>query len=374
MRHERVSHPPMTEITLKRSDAYRFLLAAACVVVILAGLSAAKEILLPVMLGGFLAVVTVPIVRLLERRGAPSWIAIPAVVIVAAGGLVAIVGIIGTTVRDFAANIGAYEAAFAQLQTDMLSTLHTIGFLDEGQDSLADPRILELVSPSQTMRFLTDAVGQLVLTFGRVIIVVVTMTFTLLEASDLERKLSVAFGSDAVTNPFQGAGEKVTRYVIIKTFISAVTGLLVGMMCRLVGVEFAVMWGLLAFLLNYIPTIGSFVAAIPAMLLSLVTLGWEATLGLGIGYLIINTSLGNFIEPRLMGQSLGLSPLVVFFSLVFWGWLWGPVGMLLCVPLTVIAKLVLESNDDTRWVAVLLGSPRDAKPSPGPSPFVVPRS
>ncbi|MEM6929042.1 MAG: AI-2E family transporter, partial [Myxococcota bacterium] len=139
-----------------------------------------------------------------------------------------------------------------------------------------------------------------------------------------------------------------------------------------VGLEFAVMWGLLAFLLNYIPTIGSFVAAVPATMLALVTLDWEATLGLSLGYLVINTTLGNFIEPRLMGQSLGLSPLVVFFSLVFWGWLWGPVGMLLCVPLTVIAKLVLESNEDTRWVALLLGSPRDARRQHG-APFVVPR-
>jgi len=374
VRHERVSHPSMTEITLKRSDAYRFLIAAASVVVIIAGLAAAKEILLPVMLGGFLAIVTVPVVRWLEARGAPSFVAIPAVVIVAAAGLVGIIAVMGGTVRQFADNIGAYETAFLQLQTDTQSLLASVGLLAPDDPLLSDSRIRSLLSPSQAMSVVTDAVGQLVLTFGRIVIVVVTMTFVLLEASDLERKLSVAFGSEAVQNPFHGAGEKVTRYVVIKTFISAVTGLLVGMMCRLVGVEFAAMWGLLAFLLNYIPTIGSFVAAIPAMMLSLVTLGWEATLGLGLGYLVINTSLGNFIEPRLMGQSLGLSPLVVFFSLVFWGWLWGPVGMLLCVPLTVIAKLVLESNEDTRWLAVLLGSPRDARPQPGPSPFVVPRS
>lgn len=374
MRHERVSQTPMTELTLKRSDAYRVLFAAACLVVVIAGLSAAKDILLPVLLGGFLAVVTVPIVRWLEDRGAPSWVAIPSVVVVAAASLVAIVAIIAGTVRGFADNIGAYEAGFAQLSNESWQTMLTWGLVDESGTGLDDPRLWSLLSPSQTMKFVGDAVGQLVLTFGRVVIVVVTMTFTLLEASDLERKLSVAFGSDAVANPFEGAGAKVTRYVLIKTLISAVTGVLVGMLCRVVGVEFAVMWGLLAFLLNYIPTIGSFVAAIPAMMLALVTLGWESTLALGIGYLVINTLLGNFIEPRLMGQSLGLSPLVVFFSLVFWGWLWGPVGMLLCVPLTVIAKLVLESNDETRWVAVLLGSPRDARPSPGPSPFVVPRA
>ncbi len=373
MRHERVSHTPMTEISLKRSDAYRFLLAAACVVVIIAGLHAAKEILLPVMLGGFLAVVTVPVVRFAERRGVPSWVAIPAVVIVAAAGLVGIVAVMGGTVRQFAANVGAYEAAFLELQSNTQSTLQAYGLLGPDDPLLTDPRLGSLLSPSQMMRFVTDAVGQLVLTFGRVVIVVVTMTFTLLEANDLERKLSVAFGSEAVQNPFHGAGDKVTRYVVIKTFISAVTGLLVGMLCRIVGVEFAVMWGLLAFLLNYIPTIGSFVAAIPATMLCLVTLGWEPALALGIGYLVINTALGNFIEPRLMGQSLGLSPLVVFFSLVFWGWLWGPVGMLLCVPLTVIAKLVLESNEDTRWVAVLLGSSRDFRSPPG-SPFVVPHS
>jgi len=133
------------------------------------------------------------------------------------------------------------------------------------------------------------------------------------------------------------------------------------MWCAMLGLDFAVIWGVAAFLANYVPSIGSIVAALPPVLLAVVQLGWPSALGIAAGYIAINIALGNFIEPRLMGRSLGLSPLVVFLSLIFWGWVWGPVGMLFSVPMTVIAKLVLESSEETRWMAVLLGSAREAK-------------
>ena len=119
-------------------------------------------------------------------------------------------------------------------------------------------------------------------------------------------------------------------------------------------VDYPLLWGLLAFLLNYIPNLGSIIAAVPTVLLTLVQLGWSAALIVFAGYSVVNVVIGSFIEPRFMGKGLGLSTLVVFLSLVFWGWVLGPVGMLLSVPLTMTLKIALESSEENRWLAKLL--------------------
>ena len=145
------------------------------------------------------------------------------------------------------------------------------------------------------------------------------------------------------------------QYLVIKTLVSLVTGILVAVWLAILGVNFPLLWGLLAFLLNYIPNIGSILAAIPASLLALVQISLGAALLVVLGFLVINVVMGNVIEPRWTGRGVGLSPLVVFFSLIFWGWVLGPMGLILSVPLTVTVKIALESSEETRWVAVLLG-------------------
>ncbi len=124
----------------------------------------------------------------------------------------------------------------------------------------------------------------------------------------------------------------------------------------IIGVDFPLLWGMLAFLLNYIPTFGSILAAIPPVLLAMVQLGPGHAIAALAVFVMLNVLLGNFVEPYFMGRRLGLSTLVVFLSLVFWGWVWGPVGMLLSVPLTMIVKIMLENTEDLSWIAVLLGA------------------
>jgi predicted PurR-regulated permease PerM len=148
--------------------------------------------------------------------------------------------------------------------------------------------------------------------------------------------------------------------VAIKPLVSLATGGFVALWVGLLGVDFPLLWGLVAFLMNYIPSLGSILAAVPAILLTIVQLGPGRALAVAIGYLVVNVVLGNFVEPHFMGRRLGMSTLVVFLSLVFWGWVWGPVGMLLSVPLTMVLKILLENTEDLRWVAVLLGPPTPA--------------
>jgi predicted PurR-regulated permease PerM len=146
----------------------------------------------------------------------------------------------------------------------------------------------------------------------------------------------------------------VQRYLGIKTLISLATGILIGVWVAILGVDFPILWGILAFLFNYIPSLGSILAAVPTLLLALVQLGPGPAALVGLGYVVVNVALGTFVEPYFMGRKLGLSTLVIFLSLVFWGWVWGPVGMLLSVPLTMVVKILLENSENFRWVAVLL--------------------
>jgi predicted PurR-regulated permease PerM len=151
------------------------------------------------------------------------------------------------------------------------------------------------------------------------------------------------------------------RYVVIQTGVSLVTGILIGSWLAILGVDFPVLWGLMAFLLNFIPNLGSIIAAIPAILLTLVQLGMGHAALAAAGYVVISFMIGNVVQPRLMGRGLGLSTLVVFLSLLFWGSLLGLVGMVLSVPITMAFKIAFESNESTRWIAVLLG------PEPSPA-------
>jgi predicted PurR-regulated permease PerM len=190
-------------------------------------------------------------------------------------------------------------------------------------------------------------------------LVFLIMVFLLFEASGLPAKLQDAFGwRDEVMSRFTS---EIQRYLAIKTLVSLGTGFLIGFGMWLSGVGYFLLWGLIAFLFNYVPNVGSILAAVPPVILSLLDAGFGKALLVGLIYLAVNLTLGNFIEPHLMGRQFGISTLVVVLSLIFWGWLWGPVGMLLSVPLTMIVKIMLENTEDLRWVARLIG----ANPRPG---------
>jgi predicted PurR-regulated permease PerM len=193
-------------------------------------------------------------------------------------------------------------------------------------------------------------------------LILLTVVFILLEASGFPTKLSAIFSNaegmfadlDRITN-------SVKYYLAIKTLTSLVTGVCIAIWLAVQGVDFPILWGLLAFLFNFVPSIGSIIAAIPAVLLAFIQLGIGSALFTVLGYGIVNVVIGSVIEPRVMGRGVGLSALVVFISLVFWGWVLGPIGMLLSVPLSIILKIVLENNEDTRWIAILLGSEKSAE-------------
>ncbi len=156
------------------------------------------------------------------------------------------------------------------------------------------------------------------------------------------------------------ATKDIQRFLAIKTGVSVLTGVLAGTLCWAAGLDFYVLWGILAFFFNFIPVVGSIVAGVPPTILALFVAGLPNAVLVAGGYLLINNFLGNFVEPMLVGRRFGISTLVVVVSVVFWGWLWGPLGMLLAVPLTMVLKVILESSDEFRWIGIAISAEQPA--------------
>jgi len=327
------------------------LVTVAAFVIVVAGMRAAEKILVPFFLSAFLAIICAPPLFWFRRKHVPTAVAL-LIVIAGIVGIGLLIGtLVGASVKDFSATLPVYQARLQEETKALLAWFARIGF------EISDQVLLEYFDPGAAMRLVARTLTRLGGVLTNVFFILLTVIFMLLEASSLPDKLRAIMGP---SNPrlanFERIVNDVKRYMARKTLVSLATGICIAAWLAVLGVNYPLLWGSLAFFLNFVPNIGSIIAAIPAVLLAFVQLGVSSALFCGLGFLVVNGVIGNVIEPRFMGRSLGLSTLVVFLSLVFWGWVLGPVGMLLSVPLTMTVKIALESNEDTRWMAILLGS------------------
>ena len=191
---------------------------------------------------------------------------------------------------------------------------------------------------------------------GTVFFVFIIMIFMMQESLLMKLRLDdVHKASGPDLNYLGQISKDIQRYLHIKTAVSLATGALAWLMTMAFGLEFPLLWGVLAFVLNYIPSIGSLIAAIPPCLLALWQLGMVPATLIAVGYISINMALGNVIEPMLLGRRFGISTLVVVLSALFWGWVWGPVGMFVAIPLTMLIKVILNNSEGLRWISVAMG-------------------
>jgi len=336
------------------SNVARVLLTATCFVILVAGMRAAGSILVPFLLSLFIAIICAPSLFWMERKGVPMVVAVLSIIVGIIGLGLLLTVVVGTSVTDFSRTLPFYQERLSTKTAGLISFLQGLG-LDVSKELITD-----YFDPGKLMKVAGDTLTGLSGLLSNILFIMLTVIFILLEASGFPQKLRAA-----VKDPEESLGrlstftESVNRYLAIKTFTSLMTGVLIWIWLWILGVNYALLWGLLAFLFNYVPNIGSFIAAIPAILMAFIQLDARAGLLASLGYIAVNVAVGSVIEPRFMGRGLGLSTLVVFLSLVFWGWVLGPVGMVLSVPLTMIVKIALESSEETRWVAVILG------PAPG---------
>ena len=219
-----------------------------------------------------------------------------------------------------------------------------------------------LIQPAKILEFTASALKGLFNMMGNTFLIFLIVLFILMEFGSFPVKAkAILSGSDESIAYFSTIIQSIRKYLWIQTLVGLSEGILIYTALLIIGVDYPLLWALIAFLMNYIPNIGSIIASIPTVLFALVQLGVGGALWTLVLSAIIHNVLGNFLEPRIMGKGLSLSTLVVFLSLLFWGFIFGTVGMFLSVPFTMAIKIILEQNENTRWLAILLGTPADAK-------------
>ena len=329
----------------------------AAVVVIIAGMKAASALIVPFLIATFLALITVRPMLWLQAHRVPTMLAALLIVLTIMAAITVVGVVVGRSLAAFTAALPGYQQQLQGLIDGVVSFV--VQYTDSDQSV---ERVGDLINPGWAMGLAATLLNAVRDIMTNTLLIVFTVIFILLEASSFPTKITAAFGDTAGSlDRARQFLDDLGRYLGIKTLVSIITGLLVWLLTWWLSLDFPKLWGMLAFLLNYIPTLGSIIAAVPAVLLALVQLGVGEATATAIGFMAINIAFGNFIEPRLMGYGVGISPLIIFVGLIFWGWVFGPVGMLLSVPLSMTLKLALESDDRTRWVAIFIGSQRDAQ-------------
>lgn len=344
--------------------ASRILLTAACVVIVVGGLKLAQGFFLPVLLAAFIATASFPITSWLRSHRVPRFFAVLLTVLVDFAFLTGLVLIVVALSSDLETKwqekyYPATLQKIEQVNTSAIEALRGWGVEDaEAKVELAGgDRIQEFIAGNlnvdKILDFGTDVAWQFASFFGASLLVAIMTIFMISEARMFGRRADAIMdsGGPDLERIFAATGD-IQRYLGIKVVVSLATGVLAGFLCWAAGLDFFVLWGILAFLLNFIPVLGSIIAGVPPVVLAFLVSGGASALAVGIGYVSINIFLGNFLEPMLMGRRFGLSTLVVIVSVLFWGWLWGPAGMLLAVPLTMVVKVMLDNTQELRWMSV----------------------
>ncbi len=328
----------------------RLLVTIAAVIVIIAGMRAAAPLLVPFLLALFIAIIIAQPLAWLRRRRVPSVLAMLAVIGSFVVFMMLLALLVGSSVDDFMRDLPQYQARLHE------STAGMMVWLEQRGVALSPDFMNSFFDPARAMKLVTGIISGMggILTNG--FLILITVIFLLMEGASLPGKWRVAFREpESSLAHMRTIMDNINHYMGIKALTSLATGVLVALWLWVLGVDYPLLWGVLAFLLNFVPNIGSIIAAVPPVLLAMIQLGpWPALLVV-LGYVVVNVVVGTILEPRYMGKGLGLSTLVVFLSLVFWGWVLGPVGMLLSVPLTIAVKIALDSNESTRWIAIMLG-------------------
>ena len=343
----------------------RFVVAAASLIVVVAGLRQAGPLLLPFLSAVFVAVISMPFMSWLQRKRVPTAIAV-IFTVAAAAGVVSVLGVlVGRSVGEFAQVVS--ESEYNERFEEQANRIRA--WADEFNLPVADWTPLDYINPEAVFNLLGGALGALAGILQDAFLVLLAVIFILVEAAGFRAKLQVAFGDRGVRlERLNKMVLQIQKYLAVKTVTSLATGTFACVWVWALGIDFPLMWGLVAFMFNYIPNFGSIVAAIGPVLFALVQFDLGRAIFVALGYVAINVAFGNLLEPTLLGRRLGLSVLVVFLSLVFWGWVWGPMGMLLAVPITMALKIALENSEGLSWIAVLL----DANPKKGTAIGVTP--
>lgn len=328
----------------------------AALIIVFAGLIYATSIITPLLMALFISIVCAQPIQWLRKKKVPQGIAITIVFILIVGVFVGFGELINSSLSSFSENAALYEQNLTEMGSAMQEFLNNYGI------AIPKGKITNLFDASKVMGMTAGMLGQLGSFMGNALTIFFLVLFLLLEIEDISIKMkAITLKSHKSLDYLNVIGQSIRHYLSIKTITSLLTGALIWISLVVIGVDYAIIWALIAFLLNYIPNIGSIIAAFPAVLFALIQLGWTGSLWTVVVFVAVNVIVGNVVEPKMMGKGMGLSTFIVFVSLIFWGFIFGTVGMFLSVPLTMAIKIMLEQNPNTKGAAVLLGTNEDAQ-------------
>ncbi|MGL1956383.1 MAG: AI-2E family transporter [Colwellia sp.] len=340
----------------KNNNVMKVFVTIAAIFIIFAGIKTAADLLVPFLLSIFIAIMCNPIVAKASQFKIPKAISVILVLAIFVTIALVLAGLVGKSLNELSQLIPQYRLQLKD-QFDWLTT-----FLSKYNIQISSTILIEYFDPAAAMGLAAKMLSSFGSVMANLFLIILTVVFMLFEASSLPLKLHFALDDPEMRlQQIERFLSSVNHYIAIKTLVSIATGLIVSLMLWIFGLDFFLLWGVIAFLFNYIPNIGSIIAAVPAVTLAMLQLGLAQAGAIGLGYMTINMVMGNVIEPRYLGKGLGLSTLVVFLSLIFWGWLLGTVGMLLSVPLTMILKIGFENSPEGRWLAVLLSDEQEVE-------------
>src|SRR5208283_2781875 len=324
----------------KRQVKVPVVLILAGFIIVVAGMKAASSILVPFFLAVFIAVICTPPLFWLQRKGVPKVFALVLILVTILFVGVLFGALIGPPLDHFLRSLPGYQERLSTHVGTLISWLH-----EKGVNIPAD-EVPRAFNPGWVMSLAGGIFSALSGVLTNAFLILLAVTFILLEAADLPKKLHVVLKNpERAVSTIERFSQGAKRYMVIKTLLSATVGLVIWLWLLILGVDYPVLWGTLSFLLNFVPNIGAILAALPVALLALVQLGVRSALLTLLGFAVVHIVVGNIIEPRLTGKGLSLSTLVVFLSLVFWGWVLGPIGMILSVPMTSLVTIALESYE-----------------------------
>jgi predicted PurR-regulated permease PerM len=325
-------------------------------------MKAAAGFLVPIAFAFFLSILSYPLTRWLVRLHLPRTLALGLTIAlntaVVAGLIYSAISLIGSFQQELPRYLSAVERQINQAAAWMQEQ-GVEGAVATAQRMFDWGGLIRYLTQQDVMTaigsMLGSTFGTVAAVFASMVIVFITMIFILMEAHGTNQRIlavQLAGGPD-LTTLLQSVTD-IQKYLGIKTLISFLTGLLAGVCCMLFGLKYPLLWAILAFVFNFIPAVGSSLASFPAIIEALVQNGWGSAIGMALSYGLINFSLDNFVQPTLLGRRFGISSLVVILSVIFWGWLWGPVGMFLAVPLTMVIKVLLDNSEEFRWISVAM--------------------
>ncbi len=335
---------------MKEKKLGYYFIVMASVFIVLAGVKSASVIVVPFLLSLFLAIILLPSYEYFNKKGLHSSISMLLVVSILIIIISLVSKLIGSSIQDFNSNINIYSERLLVYYLNLVKFAGDLGIEISAQE------LSSVVNTKQIMSFSTNILQSMGSMLTNSFVVLLTVIFMLFESMNFKAKIELAGENSDALHHLQNITSKIKEYMVLKAVISALTGMIIWGALALIGTDYAFLWGLVAFLFNFIPNIGSIIAAVPAVLLTLVQFGAFSAMLVALLYVAINIIVGSVIEPKVMGKGLGLSTLVVFLSLIFWGWLLGIVGMLLSIPLTIMLKIILDDNEGTRWISIMLGS------------------